>query len=274
MKYLANGKINLFLKIVGKRGQFHELEMITLPISLCDELEIEEAKMDKIHIDGLNDNNSTVHKALFLSRDRYGLKKGFKINVKKNIPMQSGLGGGSSDAAFVIKHISEAYGSGIDAASFNLANQIGADVPFFLINKPSIVKGIGDVIEPFELNKDYYILLLFPEEGCSTKEVYSLCDSYEHTKNDVKECKKALIDGDEDRLSKLIANDLLPAASKINKTIVPIIEELKKEGLKCVSMSGSGSTVFAISQDKEALIKASENKNICLYRPIICKIIS
>ena len=275
MKYLANAKINLFLKVKGKREDgLHELEMINLPISLCDEIDIVESQRDSIHIDGLNIKETTIHKAVDLMKEEFGFSNHFSINAKKSIPTESGLGGGSSDAAFVIKGISDLLNLENETKKQAIASKIGADVNYFLINKPAIVKGVGEIIEPFELDKDYYILLVFPDKGCSTKEVYALCDSYEHGNIDIKACKEALVKGDEKTLGKLVANDLLPVAASINPEIKTLINKLKELGLSCVSMTGSGSTVFAISQDKNQLIMASENKNICSYRHIICKIIS
>ena len=260
-------KINLCLDITGVREDgYHLLDMVMLPISLHDTLLIEEtprAVDNYITIDEftLGDSQSnTVSKAIDYLSNAYNLNTKFKIDMHKVIPMKAGLGGGSSNAAFTLKAISS-YKKlpATEDELHNAAVQIGADVPFFLKNKPARCSGIGDILEPITVKNDYLVYIVKPEKGCPTKNVFAICDNKKNWPHgNVDTVVKALETGDDDLLAKSVFNVLEESSFEIVPEIKDIKQQLKDIGFKIVLMSGSGSSVFALTTDKKLIKKANK----------------
>ena len=274
-------KINVCLDITNLRQDgYHLLDMVMLPIELHDSLLIEEtprAVDNYITLDDFTIGDSeynTVSQAINYLDAIYPLNTKFKIDMHKVIPMKAGLGGGSSNAAFVLKAINDIKKINLSEEEMHkIALKIGADVSFFIKNKPARCKGIGDLIEPIHVKNDYYVLLVKPEAGCSTKEVYALCDkkkNWPHGNVDL--VIKALEEGDDDLLASSIFNVLEESSIELVPEIQIIKNELKELGFKIVMMTGSGSAVFALSTDKK-LIKQGAKKLEDKYNVIITKVI-
>ena len=187
--------------------------------------------------------------------------------------MQAGLGGGSSNAAFTMKAVNSMLKLGASEEELiELATPLGADIPFFIPCLPSRCRGIGEKLEPIEIKNNYYVILVKPNVGCSTKEIFSILDSGEYIHPDIEIVLKALKEGDDDLLASSIGNSLEAAAMSLVPEISQIKEMLLSYGLKIVLMSGSGSTVFALSQDNKLLKKIAhqlEGK----YFVEVCKVI-
>lgn len=249
MKYHANAKINLGLEIVGKKENYHLLDMVILPISLYDEIEITLNEEDQVIFNNAHlPQSNTVTQAINLMKQKYNIKKCFKVIIDKKIPIQAGLGGGSSDAATCILAINEILNLNRSLEELaDISLEVGSDVPFFIYNKQARVKGMGEIIQPLITKLNSYILLVKPFKGVSTKECYGL---YQYLPKD-----KYLIDELIDNISenKLnsdnLVNDLLIPATTILPCIKNIIKRIKYAGVDLVQMSGSGSTVFALSND-------------------------
>ena len=225
-------KINVCLDITDKRQDgYHLLDMVMLPLELHDSLLIEEtprAVDNYITLDDFTIGDSeynTVSQAIDYLDKVHPLNTKFKIDMHKVIPMKAGLGGGSSNAAFVLKAINDYKKINLSEEEIHkIATKIGADVAFFVKNKPARCKGIGDIVEPITIKNDYYVLLVKPEAGCSTKEVYNLCDkkkNWPHGNVDL--VIKALEEGDDDLLASSMFNVL--EASSIE--MVPEIQNIK-----------------------------------------------
>ena len=264
-------KINLCLNITGKREDgFHELDMIMLPISLHDSLIV--SKLNKsidnfVTVDDFSIGSFTYNLATFAIdklQSVYRFNEKFRILIHKVIPIQAGLGGGSSNAACTMKAVNTLLNLGAtDEQLMEYGKELGADIPFFVKCKPARCRGIGEKIEPIEIKNNYYVLLVKPEAGCSTREVYQTADSMDLAVCDMDKVLKALADGDDDLLADSIANSLQAPAISLVPVIQSIIDELKDCGLKIVQMTGSGSAVFALSTDKKLLkkvLKKFENK--------------
>ena len=256
-------KINLCLNITGKREDgFHELDMIMLPISLHDSLIV--SKLNKstdnfVTVDDFSIGTFTYNLATFAIdklENIYHFNDKFRILIHKVIPIQAGLGGGSSNAACAMKAVNTLLNLGAsDEQLMEIGKTLGADIPFFVKCQPSRCRGIGEQIETIEVKNNYYVLLVKPEAGCSTRDVYQAADSMDLVICDVDKVVKALREGDDDLLAKSIANSLQAPAISLVPSIQTIIDELKAEGLKIVQMTGSGSAVFALSTDKKLLKK-------------------
>ena len=264
-------KINLCLNITGKREDgFHELDMIMLPISLHDSLIV--SKLNKsidnfVTVDDFSIGSFTYNLATFAIdklENVYHFKDKFRILIHKVIPIQAGLGGGSSNAACTMKAVNTLLNLGAtDEQLIEYGKDLGADIPFFVKCKPARCRGIGEQIEPIEVKNNYYVLLVKPEAGCSTREVYQAADSMDLEVCNIDNVLKALAEGDDELLANNISNSLQAPAVSLVPSIQVIIDELKECGLKIVQMTGSGSAVFALSTDKKILkkvFKKYENK--------------
>lgn len=253
-------KINLALKLIGRQANgYHQLEMINLPIDLRDVIEIslmpkgcEDSYFTTDNADLAALPENLTERALNAMRDFYGFTENFEIFIHKDIPFKAGLGGGSSNAACVMKAINQILKLNAKKEDLlRIAVSIGADVPYFLDPKPALVRGIGEDIEPIRIKNRYECLIIKPDEGLSTHDVFEASENFPHSDMDVYAMVKALEEGDDDTLKQLVHNDLFLAANSLCPKIGEIIEELKADGADIVSMSGSGTTVFALTSDQK-----------------------
>ena len=256
-------KINISLNITKKREDgFHDIDSIMLPISLHDSLVVSKLKnttdnfvtVDDFSIGSFSYNLATF--SIEKLQSVYHFNDKFRILIHKVIPIQAGLGGGSSNAAFTMKAGKSMLKLGAsDEELIDLGKTLGCDIPFFIKCKPARVQGVGEVMTPINVKNNYYVLIVKPELGCSTKEVYALSDSMELKTCNLDNVIKALEEGDDDLLADSIGNALQEPAIKMVPAIQGIIDDLKSRGLKIAQVTGSGSAVFALSTDKKSLIK-------------------
>lgn len=254
-------KINISLNITKKRDDgFHEIDSVMLPISLHDSLVISRLKSapdNYVTVDDFSIGSFTYNLATFSIeklQSKYHFSDKFRILIHKVIPIQAGLGGGSSNAAFTMKAVNSMLKLGAtDEELIELSKSLGCDIPFFIKCKPARVQGVGEVLTPITVKNNYYVLIIKPEAGCSTKEVYSISDSMDLKTCNIDNVIKALEEGDDDLLAENMYNALQDPAIKVVPQIQSIIDELKENGLKIVQVTGSGSAVFALSTDKALL---------------------
>ena len=256
----AHAKINLTLNVVKKRDDgYHELDMIMLPLTLHDDLTIEVSKEDCFTSDDplvSMDEHNTVVKAVWMMRKEYGVKECFKIHLHKRIPSQAGLAGGSADAAAVLRGINELLDLQIPVEELSLkAKQIGADVPFCVMQKGCLVQGIGEKLTPFTMDWHPYVLLVKPSVGVSTKEAFQTLDFTKCPHPDATHIMHLLQTQKYDEVYEQVANSLEYSAFRLVGEIAHIKEQLKQDGFPCVLMSGSGSCVFAISDDLDLITR-------------------
>ena len=259
-------KINISLRVVSKREDgYHELDSLMLPIELHDSIIISTLQNSYDNFVTVDDfSNGLIHYNLASTginalAKKYGFSTKFRVYIHKVIPMQAGLGGGSSNAAFTMKAVCQMLKlNPTDEELMELAAPFGADIPFFIKCEPSRAKGIGEILEPIEVRNNYYCLIVKPSSGCSTKEVFAIADKSEYKPVDIDTVIKALKEGDDDLLADSIGNSLEDAAISLVPEIAQIKEALKAIGLKIVLMSGSGSSVFALSTDQSLIKKAAK----------------
>lgn len=262
----AYGKINLSLNITGVREDgYHSLESIFLPINFYDELVIEKSKEMKYESDKylikFNEKN-TIVKAVNLMKNEFNIKDNFSIMLYKHLPIQAGLAGGSTDGAAVIRAINRMYNLNLSAEKIKeLCLKIGADVLFTYYNKPAVVTGIGDEIRFIDVKDDYYVLIIKPKYGVSTKDCYDLMDCNTCPHPNINELEKALKNGDS--IIPHIGNSMEPAAISLLNDIETAKMDLLEAGAPFALMSGSGSSVFTMSKNKDLILsiyKALNNK--------------
>ena len=244
MRLLTSAKINLNLKVSEQQNSgLHFLDSDMIPIDIYDDISINEAEEDKIlfSIEPLNNEYTTVHKALALLRKiNSSFKQQFVISVEKNIPLQSGLGGGSSDAGALLKYLVDTYQLE-EPSMLEIATEVGSDVPFFYNGASSKVQGIGDVLKPFNSDtlNNVEIILAVPSVHLSTGAVFNKFDELE-----TKSTQKHEFNNIE------IFNDLWEASSELSGDLKKIKNELENVFQNKFYMSGSGPTLFSLYDSK------------------------
>lgn len=262
MKQRAYAKINLCLDVVCRREDgYHELEMIMAPVNLydtlnfefCDELRLQ-SNVPYLPLDRRN----TIIKAIELLREEYGFKENFEITLQKHIPTQAGMAGGSTDGAAAIRALNKMLRLGMDNDKMvEIAKKVGADVPFCLRSRPAFVTGIGENLEHFRVHTSFYLLLVKPYKGVSTKVAFETLDFSSAQHPDCRKMRQALMNNDYDGVIQSLGNTLEQSAFKLVPQIAAIKKDLLAMGFDGALMSGSGSTVFALTRDPELLEKGA-----------------
>ena len=251
MKIKANAKINLFLDVLGKRKDgYHNIKTVFQEVSLSDDITIRETKKNGIKITCNKKNVPTGSKNLCYIAAQFiknisGTKKGVEITIKKNIPVGGGLGGGSSDAAAVLKALNKLWNLKLGIKQLaGLGKTIGADVPFFLFGGRCLGVGIGDKLTPLKIKKTQWYVIVKPPFEISTKAAYLRLTKINKIGR-IKSLKARLaINAFYNRLEDAV----IPLYHEIKK----IKEELLDSGAKDSLMSGSGSCVFGTAENKSA----------------------
>jgi len=248
-------KINIGLNIVSKREDgYHNLETVFYPVPLYDEIIITSAKEDGIDLAGhkLNGNPSDnlVLKTVRLLRDNGYDVPPVQISLRKNIPSGAGLGGGSSDAAIVMKELNKNLSLGLtDKKMEEMIARLGADCPFFIQCKPVYAEGIGDIFSPVKINlTGWHLVLVKPDDYVSTKEAYSFIKPAP-SKYSIKEEVKNPVE----LWKNIIYNDFEKSVFPSHPMIEKLRNQLYQMGASYACMSGSGSTVFGLFRDEADL---------------------
>lgn len=258
MRIKANAKINLALNVIRRREDgYHDLEMVMVPLDLHDNITMEYSDHDDLTSNDKTmplDDRNTIVKAIRLMREAYSLKHFYKIHVEKHIPMEAGLAGGSSDAAAIIRSINELeqLNRPLDEL-ISLGKKVGADVCFCLLNTCALVEGIGERLKPFPNHCEFDILLVKPSAGVSTKEAYQTLNFQQCNHPDCSNVISALQEDNFNLLCKSLGNTLEHSAFLLCDEVKDIKNKLIHMGFEGVLMSGSGSTVFALTRNKELL---------------------
>ena len=253
-------KINIGLNIVSKREDgYHNLETIFYPVPLYDEITISQAETDGISLEGHklegNPNDNLVLKTVRLLRENGCYVPPVHILLKKHIPSGAGLGGGSSDAAAVMKELNQYLALGLtDQNMEQLIARLGADCPFFIQCKPVYAEGIGDVFSPVEINlAGWYLVLVKPDDYVSTKEAYALIDAKPSNYSIIEEVKKRV-----EMWKHIIKNDFEESVFPHHPTIEEIRNQLYSMGASYACMSGSGSAVFGLFREQADLTELAK----------------
>ena len=252
-----NAKVNLGLNIVSKRADgYHNLETIFYPIGLKDALEV--IPSDKtnsyrffqtgIDIGGDAENNLVIKSLSMLRENRH--IPGIDIHLLKTIPCGAGLGGGSSNAAFMIQLMNDTYSLEFSKEELHqFAVRLGADCAFFLTNKPAFASGIGDKLEEIEISLDkYFFVLVKPDISVSTREAYADIVP-KQPEMSLKEIVKLPIQ----EWRNYMYNDFETSIFKKHPAIAEIKQNLYDNGALYASMSGSGTSVYGFFDKKPAL---------------------
>lgn len=262
----ARAKINLSLDITGKRQDgYHELDTLFWQLRLCDVIDIRPSSGKEIKVTCSDKSlscgrDNLAFAAAEMMFDEFDIKGGIDIHIEKNIPMGAGLGGGSSDAAAVLKAVNKLYEIGLDNAKLKeIAVRLGADVPFFIEGGFAQAKGIGEKLSVLPKAELPPMLIVKPDVHISTPWAYKTVDEFgEIYHPDIEAMKIAVKEKKFEKICALAGNSFeKPVFSKL-----PIVYNIKKEMLTlgaggCV-MTGSGSALFALFRNEEDALKAKE----------------
>ena len=247
MQVIAPAKINLSLRVLGRRSDgFHEIETLIAPISLCDEIKIEQCsgkqeiafRCDDPSVPKGEDNIVVRAANAFFQETK--ITSGISIALKKRIPHGAGLGGGSSDAASTLLALDDIFDTKLSREALaKMAEMVGSDVPFFIFQSAAVCKGRGELVTPTRLRKQLSVLLLKPEFGVPTQWAYSRWrDSLEIP---------GVSYGAQQFTQQSFVNDLeRPVFEKFVFLAQLKMWLLKQPEVGAALMSGSGSTVFAV----------------------------
>lgn len=265
MLAFANAKINLGLNIIEKRADgYHDIETVFYPIKLYDVVEITDAAqthciLKGIQVPGREEDNLCL-KAFNQLRSDFDLPPQ-QICLLKNIPIGAGLGGGSSDAAFILKLVNEKFNLGLSILNLqNYARKLGADCAFFIENKPSFAMGKGDEFESVKLDlSSYFKILVKPPVHISTAHAYANLSPAKPSSS-----LKDLIHLPIDNWRHEIKNDFETSVFSKCPEVEKIKDELYLAGATFALMSGSGSSVYAIFK-QEVHLPQLEKENKVFY---------
>lgn len=252
-------KLNLSLDITGRADGYHLLDSVVTTIDIADIITLKKRKKDNlvtIAMHGMNsegipfeDNNAVKAAQYFI--DVFGTN-GVDITVYKNIPMGAGLGGSSADVAGVLNGLKKMYGIDDDVKIKELADKTGSDCGYMLTGGYARLKGRGEIVEFIDSDLKLNFLLLLPSEPVSTSLCYKTYDKInckQPPSSD--EAYAALNSGNVFKLGKALSNSLLPAAYNLNPDVGQAIIQLKEFAPLGVTMTGSGSCVYALFENDQ-----------------------
>jgi 4-diphosphocytidyl-2-C-methyl-D-erythritol kinase len=259
---LSPAKVNLVLKVVSKRPDgYHNLVSIVDLVSLYDVIHIGELPAGEVvvrDVAGLlpTGPDNTVYRAIMLLKERFPETPGVEVVIEKHIPMGSGLGGGSSNAATVMKELVPLWNLPIQPSELmDLGRSVGADVPLFLFGASCVMRGVGERVSPIRLPRMWYVIV-YPNVVISTKDVYNgLRIVLTKEENEVKFSGEFSTPLD---IADVLENDLEEVAFLKCPEIKTIKERLKEAGAVGSLMSGSGSAVFGVFRDEKEAREGSK----------------
>ena len=271
MLAFPNIKINLGLSITEKRPDgYHNLETVFYPVALEDALEIrtssETEKKITLHQYGMeiagNPEDNLVAKAYSLLDKEFHLPP-VEIHLYKHIPSGAGLGGGSADAAFMLKLLNNKFELGLpDDTLEEYAAKLGADCAFFIKNRPTYAEGIGNIFSPLPLSlKGYRIWLVKPDIFVSTRDAFAKIKPH-HPEMSLKEIAQLPVEEWNGRMVNDFEESVFPQFPAIGE----IKEEMYRQGAVYASMSGSGSSVYGLFKEDAVLPEVDFGEKTFVYK--------
>lgn len=283
----APAKINILLKILSKRKDgYHNIFSVFQTVSLYDKIKLffipENKIIIKCNIKSLEGKKNLCYNLVDLFKKRYKIKQGVCVEISKNIPVGSGLGGASSDVATVLNGLTKLFNIKISKKELvSICSKISKDAPFFIYKGLCVVESTGEKIKKLSSvpwkKKPLWFLLVYPNISLSTKEVYNIWDNkFLKNKNQKVDKKKTLNLLLDKRFKNVVQNDL----EQPSVELVPSLRNLKDVLTKysnnnVVSMTGSGSCFFVLSERREEILlikkKIKKNKEFKNYKLFVVK---
>ena len=278
MKVKAFGKINLTLDVLGRRRDgYHLLDTVMQTVSIWDELEIQTGGERGVRLEcnreslPLDSKNTVYRAAKFFLEDQGLVNEGLTIYIHKFIPSRSGMGGGSADAAAVLRGLNEMYGAGLsDGKLMELGAKVGADVPFCVTGGAARCTGTGTEVSPAPMMPECWLVVCKPPAGMSTPRAYALLDQYPLSSTQATpRMMDALEAGNLRRVAKGLANRF-DETIRMNQ-VRGVKRGLLEAGAMGAMMTGSGSGVYGIfeaeQQARSAMRQMEGYGKVFLVRP-------
>lgn len=247
---LALAKLNLTLGILYKREDgYHAIDTVMQTVSLFDRVIVEPARTVEVTVTGMTlPPDNTMVRAAELYRQETGC--GARIRCEKRIPMEAGLGGGSADAAAVLRGLQRLHRMCDDRTLRRIALAVGADVPFCLVGGTCRCEGVGELLTPFAIGTRLHFVVCKPEKGVSTGALFRALP-LPRPRVETLRAMAALGRGDVNALAAAMRNVLEPPAIELVPEIGDLIGQLKNAGALAAQMTGSGSAVFGLFRTEE-----------------------
>lgn len=271
----APAKINLTLCIGRRRPDgFHDLESLFQAVGVYDQVTLEGTDDGEIRVTASDaripcDERNTAFRAARLLRDRHAAGRGVRIHLEKRIPSEAGLGGGSSDAAAVLRGLNRLWALELPAGELaELGAGVGSDVPFFVYGGCALVRGRGEQVEPLAGSAFGWVVLVKPAFGVSTARAYAELAA-RRAGAPPPDCapataamRAALESGSAAAVGRALVNDLEAPAAAMHPEIEQLKQELLDAGATGALLSGSGSTVFGVFATEEGARQAAERLGV------------
>ena len=278
MKLKANAKINLLLDITGiKKNGYHSLFTIMQSVSLGDIITVERTQGEEItvscDVEGVpTDKSNIVYKCADKFFQYAGIteNKGVHIHIEKHTPFGAGMGGGSADGAAVLVALNNLFGTDYhEKVLCRIGVKVGADIPFCIVGGTALCLDTGAIVAPLNDMEGYHIVIVKPESSVSTKEAYDAVDALEnmkHPKN--QEMLEYFADGDFKNGLKLCSNVFEQAFEIAGR--VDVKDICNRNGAIASCMTGSGSAVYGIFEEKEKAEKAVKELSKIFDKVYLC----
>lgn len=255
----ARAKINLTLDVLGRRDNgYHDVEMIMQQINLYDVVTVSKVEEDRIVLTCSEpflpvDDKNLAYRAAELMKEAYGITCGFDIHIEKNIPIAAGLAGGSTNAAAVIMGINQLCDLNLSLEALQMQGfKLGADVPFCFLEGCAVARGLGEILTPITGFEHAWMVLVKPNFGVSTKDVYT---NLKLDEIKVHPDTESMIEALKVQNRHVILSGLCNVLETVTLSLYPKVQEVKVLlngfGADGVLMSGSGPTVFGIFSSYE-----------------------
>jgi 4-diphosphocytidyl-2-C-methyl-D-erythritol kinase len=267
-------KINLGLNVVERRPDgYHNLQTVFMPVPLTDALEVHEMdaafpsefdcdlKVTNIAVEGDEQRNLVVRAYNMLKAEFPDMPR-VHAHLRKDIPTQAGMGGGSSDCAAMLLLLNRMFNLGLTQQQLiDRAARLGADCPIFILNRPAYAEGIGEKLTPIELSlEDYYLAIVRPNIPVPTKEAFSRIKPHMPAKNCLDIVRQPI-----DTWRHELVNDFEESVFALHPEIGAVKQRLYDLGAVYAAMSGSGSALFGIFKKEPAL----EGEFLGMYKRIV-----
>ena len=275
----AYAKINLGLKVLGRRPDgYHEILSVAQCVDLADVLYLKSSSSDHLtcSLDGLSTGpDNLVCRAVDAFRARLNRPThSFRIHLEKNIPIGAGLGGGSADAAAALRALNRFYDQPFSNVGLRqIAATLGSDIPFLVESGTALMKGRGEILEALSWEGAVFYVLAYPEIELSTAWAYNQLGSILTENSPYSKFINSLSDGcvDHDRLFEVLENDFTPAVDRTYPIVAELRSQLDQVGARATSMSGSGSTVYGIFDDRNIASQAQSALQRQGCRSFLCQ---
>jgi len=263
---MAPAKLNLTLEVLSKRVDgFHEIRSVIQTINLCDRLDLQPGKKMVFRCDapGWLPEESLVSRAAALLKETSGCTEGATIELSKKIPLLSGLGGDSSDAAAVLIGLSRLWGLAYSSGELaKLASQLGSDVAFFLFGGTALMQGRGEVVSPLPPLPEMWAVLMMPDisrTAGKTERLYASLDREHYSSGQATEELVALLTRGGDVMPDKLFNAFDGIADDSFEGLDSYRQRFLEAGAGSVHLAGSGPTLFTLVKDRSQAEKLYAN---------------